>query len=144
MNIKSFFSVIDKHHLYRFKDLGKYKYVKKTVISDHSHKVNSSISRLQDKSSEVIENGIHNNSRIRHLSNPTTKSDSSLFIAIYSTPPNIKPTSNQQGSMLLFNNNNYQEVMSSNKTSLTDEISDLIIYEGLSFNLDKKQGSRRY
>ena len=43
--------------------------------------------------------------------------------------------SNQQGSLLLFGENNYHKMMSSKETRLTVKINDLIISEGVSFNI---------
>ena len=78
MHIKSFSPAIEKYHWYIYKDIWKQKAYKKIVINDHMHKVNSSISRLQDKSLEVIDNTMYSNSGSRYLSNITAKSDSSV------------------------------------------------------------------
>ena len=47
--------------------------------------------------------------------------------------------SNQQGSLLLFGENNYHKMMSSKETRLTVKINDLIISEGVSFNIVLKK-----
>ena len=46
--------------------------------------------------------------------------------------------SNQQGPLVFFGGNNYHKIMSSNETFIIMSISDLIISEGLSFNLAQK------
>ena len=54
---------IDQAYLSRYKELQKIKDAKKGLLNDYSQKMISSISRLQDKSSEVVESKIQRNSR---------------------------------------------------------------------------------
>ena len=54
---------IDQDYLSRYKQLQKIKAAKKGLLNDYSQKMISSISRLQDKSSEVVESNIRCNSR---------------------------------------------------------------------------------
>ena len=69
MHIKSCKYAIDKDNLSRYKDPHKFKVYKNTVLNDHLHNVNDSISRIQDKSSKVIENIINENYGSRYISN---------------------------------------------------------------------------
>ena len=55
MHIKRCRSSIDQAHLSRYKDLQILKADKKVLINDYSHRMISSISILQDNSSEVVE-----------------------------------------------------------------------------------------
>ena len=64
---------------------------------------------------------------IHHLS---TQSVANLLRAIQTIP--------QKGSIVFMGDNNTQKIMNSNETCLTFAISDLIISEGLSFNLSHK------
>ena len=50
MHIKRCTASIDKAHISRYKELQKIKAAKKGLLNDHSQKMISSISRLQDKS----------------------------------------------------------------------------------------------
>ena len=63
MHIERCFDSIYQYHLLRYKDLKLIKAAKKGLINDYSHKMISSISRLQDNSSEVVESNIQLNSR---------------------------------------------------------------------------------
>ena len=63
MHIKRCTASIDQAHLSRYKELQKIKAAKKELLNDYSQKMISSISRLQDKSSEVVESNIQRNSR---------------------------------------------------------------------------------
>ena len=98
----------------------------------------SSISRLQDKSSEVVESNIQCNSRGLFLSNTTAIYDSSSISRSFSQSPESNQTPPQRGSMCFMGDNNTQKMMASNKTRLRVSIADLIISEGLSFNLSQK------
>ena len=55
MHIKRFTASIDQAYLSKYKDLQKIKAAKKGLLNDYSQNMISSISRLQDKSSEVVE-----------------------------------------------------------------------------------------
>ena len=63
MRIKICTDSMDQAYLSRYKDLQQIKAAKKGLINDYSQKMISSISHLQDKSSEVAESDIQRNSR---------------------------------------------------------------------------------
>ena len=63
MHIKRCTASIDQHYLSKYKELQQIKSAKKGLLNDYSQKTISSISRLQDKSSEVVESNIQRNSR---------------------------------------------------------------------------------
>ena len=98
----------------------------------------SSISRLQDKSSEVVEFNIQSNSRGMFLSDNTAIYDSSSTIKRFSQSPESNQTISKRGSIFFMGDNNTHKMMTSNETRLTVAISDLVISEGLSFNLSHK------
>ena len=103
----------------------------------------SSISRLEDKLSEVVESNIQGNSRGMYASNITAKYDTSSFSTSCNTSPESSKTTNQKGSIIFMGDIKTQNMMTSNETRLTVAISDIIISEGLSFNISQKLGSRR-
>ena len=98
----------------------------------------SSISRLQDKSSEVVKSNIQRNSRDMYSVNITATYDISSFSTSCIKSPETNPTTPQKGSICFMGDNNTQNRMTSHETRLTVAISDLIISEGLSFNLSQK------
>ena len=61
MHIKRRKASMDQSHLSRYKELQQIKAAKKGLLNDYSHKMISSVSRLQDKSSEVVESNIQRN-----------------------------------------------------------------------------------
>ena len=63
MHIKICTASIGQAYLSRYKQLQKIKTSKKGLLNDYSQKIIFSISRLQDKSSEVVESNIQRNSR---------------------------------------------------------------------------------
>ena len=63
MHINRCTDSIDQDHISIYKELQKIKAAKKGLLNDYSQKMISSISRLQDKSSEVVEYNIKRNSR---------------------------------------------------------------------------------
>ena len=69
MHIKRCTDSIDQSYLSIYKELQQLKDAKKGILNDYSQKIISSISRLQDKSSEVIESNIQLNSRGMYSSN---------------------------------------------------------------------------
>ena len=71
MHIKRCTASIDQDHISRYKELQQIKAAKKGLLNDYSQKMISSISRLQDKSLEVVESNIQLNSRGLFLSNTT-------------------------------------------------------------------------
>ena len=98
----------------------------------------SSVSRLQDKSSEVVESNIQRNSRGLFLSNTTAVYDSSSISKIFSQYPEINQTISQRCSIFFMGDNNTHNMMTSNETLFTVAITDLITSEGLSLNLSQK------
>ena len=63
MHINQCTASIDQAYLSRYKKLQQIKATKKVLLNDYSQKRISSISRLQDNSSEVVESNIQRNSR---------------------------------------------------------------------------------
>ena len=61
MHINRYTDSIDQAYLSRYKELQKIKAAKKGLRNDYSRKMISSISRLQDKSSEIVESDIKRN-----------------------------------------------------------------------------------
>ena len=98
----------------------------------------SSISRLQDKSSKVVESNIQRNSRGVYSSNITATSDTSSSSTRCSTSPESSPTTPQKDSFFPMGDNNTHKMMTSNETCLTVATADIIISEGLSFNIFQK------
>ena len=78
-------ALIDKAHLSRYKDLQPIKYSNKVLLDEYLHKIISSISCLQDKSSEIVESNIQRNSRGMYSLNLIATSDTSFLSTIYST-----------------------------------------------------------
>ena len=111
---------------------------KKGLLNDYSQKIISSISRLQDKSSEFVESNIQRNSRGLYLSNTTAIFDSSSISKSFSQSPESNQKTPPKGSIFFTGDNNTQKMMTSDETRLTVAIVDLVIYEGLSFNLSQK------
>ena len=90
-------------------------------------KIISSISRLQDKSSEVFESNIQRESRGIYSSNSTEIYDTSSFSTSFSKYPERNPKNPQKGSIFFMGYNNTQKMMTSNETRLTVAIAYLII-----------------
>ena len=63
INDRESFAPICQYHLSRYKDPKIIKAVNKGIINNYLYKMISSISRLKDKSSEVVESNIQRNSR---------------------------------------------------------------------------------
>ena len=119
MHIKRCAASIDQAYLSRYKDLQKTKASKKDLLNDYSQNILSSVSRLQDKSSEVVESNIRLNSRGLYSSNTTVIYDISSFRKICSKSPESNPTTPQKGSIFFTGENNTQKMMTSNETRLT-------------------------
>ena len=143
MHIKRCTASIDQSYISRYKELQQIKAAKKGLLKDYSQNMISSISRLQDNLLEVVESNIQRNSRGLFLSNTTAIYDSSYISKSFSQSPESNQTSSQRGSIFFMGYNNTQKMMTSNETRLTVAIADLIISEGLSFNLSQNLGSRR-
>ena len=129
MLIKRFTSSIDQAHISRYKELQQIKAAKKGLLNDYSQKMISSISRLQDNSSEVVESNIQRNSRGLYLSNTTEIYDSSSINKSFIQSPESNKTTPQKGSIFFTRDNNTQKMMTSNETHLAVAIADLIISE---------------
>ena len=76
MHTKRCTDSIDQVYLSRYKELQQIKAAKKGLLNNYSQKMISSISRLQDKSSEVFGSNIQSNSRGLYSSNTTAIYDS--------------------------------------------------------------------
>ena len=87
MHIKICIASTDQAYLSIYKDLQLMKAAKKGILNDYLHNMISSISRLQDKSSEVVESNIQRNSRGMSSSNLTATYDTSSFSTSCSTSP---------------------------------------------------------
>ena len=98
MHIKRCTASIDQAYFSRYKELQKMKAAKKGLLNNYSQKMISSISRLQDKSSEVVESNIQHNSRGMYSSNTTAIYDTSSFSTSCSKSPERNPTTPQKGS----------------------------------------------
>ena len=96
MHIKRCTASIDQAHISRYKELQQIKAAKKGLLNDYSQKMISSISRLQDKSSEVVESNIHRNSRSLYSSNTNAIYYTSSFITICSKYPESNPITPQK------------------------------------------------
>ena len=138
MLIERYTASIYQARILRYKELQQIKSAKKGLLNDYIQKTIYSISRLQDKSSEVVESNIQHNSRGLFLSNTTAIYDSSSISKRFSQSPENNQTSSQRGSIFFIGDKNTQKMMTSNETRLTVAISDLVISEGLSFNLSQK------
>ena len=99
-HIKSFNAAIDQAHLWRYKDLHKYKTSKNNLLNEHVHKVFSFIARIQDKSIEVIENTIHRNSVNGSIYNLSATSETFSFGTSSNTSVNSKPMNNELGRFI--------------------------------------------
>ena len=138
MHIKICTASTDRNYLSRYKELHQIKATKKGILNDYSQKMISSISCLQDKSSEIVESNIQRNSKGMYSSNITATSDTPSFSTSCSKSPERNPTTPQKGSIFFMGDNNTQKMMTSNETRLTVAITDLVISEGLYFNLSHK------
>ena len=98
----------------------------------------SSISRLQDNSSEVVESNIQRNSRGLYSSNNTAIYDTSHFSTSCSKSPEINTKTPQKCSIVFTGENNAQRMMTSKETRLTVAIDYLIISEVLSSNISQE------
>ena len=87
MHIKWCTASIDEAHISRYKELQQIKAAKKGLLNDYSQKMISSISRLQEMSSEVVESNIQRNWRGLFLSNTTAIYDSSSISKSFSQSP---------------------------------------------------------
>ena len=99
MHIKRCTASIDQAYLSRYKQLQKIIAAKKGLLNDYSQKMISSVSRLQDKSSEVVESNIQRNPRGMYSSNITAIYDLSSCSTICSQSPESNPTNPQKSSI---------------------------------------------
>ena len=99
MHIKKCTASIDQSHISRYKEWQKIKAANKGLLNDYSQKMISSISSLQDNSSEVVESNIQRNSRGLYLSKTTAIYDSSSIRKRFSQ----SPESNQKNPQKIVN-----------------------------------------
>ena len=99
MHIDRCMASIDQSHLSRYKVLQTIKAAKKGLLNDYLHKMISSISRLQDKSSYVVQSNIQRNSRGMYSSNLTAAYDTSSFSTICSIQPENNQITTKKGSI---------------------------------------------
>ena len=97
IHIKRYTASTDQAYISRYKELQQIKAAKKGLINDYSQKMISPISRLQDKSSEVVESNTQRNSRGMYLSSTTAIYDSSSIIKSFSQSPESNQTTPQKG-----------------------------------------------
>ena len=138
MQIKSCYVDKNKDHTIQYQGLQYYKQTRKGVLLDYSEKIRASITSLQNKSSDAIESTIHSSSKSITSSNETNSS----VIPGLSSARNISSESNwrsfSNGSLVFGIDGNSQKLITSNDTCLTIAISDLIVSEGLTFNLSQE------
>ena len=138
MHIHCCFGHIYIYHITRNQQLHNLKYDKEGIVYYYSLKINSYTSCLHNNLSEVIESRIKRNSRSMPLSNITTISDMSSFRTCSNTTYDSNQIIHKKGYLIFGSDNFFQKSITSNETYLTIAIYDLIIYEGLSFNLAQK------
>ena len=114
MHIKRCTASIDQAYLSRYKKLQQIKAAKIGLLNDYLKKIISSISILQDKSSEVVESNIQRNSRGLYSLSTTAIYDSSSFSKSFSQSPERNPTNPQKASIFFTGDNNTQKMMTSN------------------------------
>ena len=98
MHINRCTASIDQDYLSRYKELQKIKAAKKGLLNDYSQKMISSISRLKDKSSEVVDSSIQRRSRGLYSADNTAIYDTSSFSTSCSKFPDSNPLTPQKGS----------------------------------------------
>ena len=106
MHINRCTASIDQAYLSIDKELQQIKSSKKGLLNDYSQKMITSVSLLQDKSSEVVESNIQRNSRGLYSSNTTAIYDSSYFSKCFFQSPESNPTTPQKGSFFFTGDNN--------------------------------------
>ena len=131
MHINRYRASIDKAHLSRYKDLKQIKDSREGILNDYSQKVISSISRLQDISSEVVESNIQRNYRDVSSSNLTARYNTSYFSINCSTSPDKNLITSQKGSIFFIGDHKTQKIMAPNEICLTLAIPRLNISEGI-------------
>ena len=99
----------------------------------------ASISSLQNNSSATIKSTIHRRSKSITSSNDTNSSEMSGFSSASTITTESNSRSSSNGSLIFGSDGNSQKLITSNETCLTITIADLIISEGLYYNLLQKQ-----
>ena len=139
MHIKSCYVAKEKSHITRYQELQHYKYTRKGVLLYYSENIIASITSLHNKSSAAIESTIHRSSKIITSSNDTNSS----VISVFSSVSNISSKSNSRSfsnrSLIFGIDGSSQKLITSNDTRLTIAIADIIIPEGLPFNIYRKR-----
>ena len=133
MHIKSCYVAKDKSHTTRYQELHNYKQARKGVLHNYSENIRASITSLQIRSSADIESTIHRSSKSITSSNDTNSSVISGFTSASNISSEINSRSFSNGSLVFGGNS--QKLIISNDTCLTIAKADLIISEGLPFNL---------
>ena len=110
----------------------------KGVLHDYSENISASITSLQNKSSAAIESTIHRSSKSITSSNDTNSSVISGFSYASNISSESKSRSFSNGSLIFGIDSNSQKLITSNDNFLTIAVADLIISEGLPFNLSQK------
>ena len=103
----------------------------------------SSISRLQDKSSEVVQSKFQRNSRGMYSSNINATSDMSSFRTSCSKSPYNYQINPKNIYHIFMGDHNTQGMMTCNETRLTVAIANVIICEGISLNLSQKSSVKK-
>ena len=143
MNIKSFHVAKDKAHTTRYQDLHNYKQACKGVLHNYSENIRASITSLQNKSSAAIKPTIYRSSKSITSSNDTNSSVISAFSSASNLSFESTSRSVSNGTLIFGIDGNSQKLITSNDTRLTTAIADLIISEGLPFNLAQKPRSKK-
>ena len=138
MNIKSCYVPKEKYHITRYQELQNFKQARKGVLLDYLEKMKTSIVSLQNKSSTAIKYTFHSSSKSITSSNDTNSSEISGFTSASNITTESNSRSFSNGSLVFGIGGNSQKLITSNETRLTIAIADIIITEGLSFNISQK------
>ena len=130
--------LIKNIYITRYQELQKYKQDRKGVINKYSEKIKAPISSLQDTSSSTIESTIHSSSKSITSSNDINSSEMSSFSYASNITSGINSRNVSNGSLIFGIDGSSQKSITSKDTRLTIAISDLIILEGIYFNLSQK------
>ena len=116
MHINLCTASIDQAHISIYMELQQINAAKKGLLNYYSQKMISSLSRLKNKSSEVVESNIQHNSRGLFLSNNTAIYNSSSISKSFSQSPESNQTTPQKGSIFFTGDNNTHKMMTSNES----------------------------
>ena len=135
IHIKSFYVPKHKAHINRYQQLHHYKQTQKGDLLDYSENIKASITSLQNKSSAAIVSTIRSSSKSIISSNGTFSSEISGFSSASIITSDSISRRFSNGSLFFGIDGNSQKSITSNDTCLTIAIADIIILEGLPFNL---------